>query len=313
MGGMAGSRQHTIPRFILKGFQSRTGGDEIFVWLYRRSSKAVETNIKNVGAGRDFYRKAGPGTLDDQITELENSYSPLLEMLRSQVRAGPVCDAGGLPNLIAHLSTRTRFLRQSMEDSLGLLLERVFARLANKHTLAEILRGPQARQQLLDLLTSRGLSTEEAYAVQPLLQPLLPSALEAAVPNLAEYVDGFREFARGKFPEVVRNAHIKALATDPALSQRARLYSAFNWHLEITEVPLLLGDTVCVFETNGERRFKPVDDDASETCRVFFPVSANRVLIGTPYRARPKLDPSRLNKAVARCSYTAAHCHGDII
>jgi hypothetical protein len=66
---------------------------------------------------------------------------------------------------------------------------------------------------------------------------------------------------------------------------------------------MLLGDTVCVFEANVERRFRPVDDDDGETCRVFLPVSANRVLIGTPYRARPKLDPSRLNKAVARCSY----------
>ena len=166
---MAGRRQHTIPRFILKGFQSRLNGDEVFVWLYRRGSKAVETNIKNVGTDRDFYGKPGQGTLDDQITGLEESYSTMLDMLRSQTKSGPVCDAQGIPNLIAHLSTRTRFLRQSMEDSFGFLLEHLCARLANKQTLADILRGPLARKQLLDSLTSRGLSTEQAHEALPLL------------------------------------------------------------------------------------------------------------------------------------------------
>src|ERR1035437_1318648 len=117
---MAGRRQHTIPRFILKGVQSRLNGDEVFVWLYRRGSKAVETNIKNVGTDRDFYGKPGQGALDDQITGLEESYSTMLDMLRSQTKSGPVCDAQGIPNLIAHLSTRTRFLRQSMGDSFGI-------------------------------------------------------------------------------------------------------------------------------------------------------------------------------------------------
>ena len=299
---MAGRRQHTIPRFILKGLQSRISGDEVFVWLYRRGSKAVETNIKNVGTDRDFYGKSGQGTLDDQITELEGSYSSLLDMLRSQTKSGPVCDAETIPNLIAHLSTRTRFLRQSMEDSFGFLLEQLCARLANKQTLADILRGPLARKQLLDLLTSRGLSTEQAHEALPLLQPLLPSAVEAAVPNLAEYVETFWKFAQDKYPEFVRNAHITALAAHPALSKRAELYRAFNWHILMAETPLILGDTVCLFEANGERRFKPLDD-GDETCRIFLPVSANRVLVGTPHRARPKVDLSRLNRAVARCSY----------
>ena len=122
------------------------------------------------------------------------------------------------------------------------------------------------------------------------------------MPNLTEYVETFWKFAREKYPEVVRNAHITALAADPALSKRAELYRAFNWHILMAEIPLILGDTVCVFEANGERRFKPLDD-GDETCRIFLPVSANRVLVGTPHRARPKVDLSRLNRAVARCSY----------
>jgi Protein of unknown function (DUF4238) len=65
---MAGRRQHTIPRFLLKGFASKTAGKEVFLWLYRQDTDAIETNIKNVSAEKDFYGKAGELSVDDQIT-----------------------------------------------------------------------------------------------------------------------------------------------------------------------------------------------------------------------------------------------------
>ena len=164
--------------------------------------------------------------------------------------------------------------------------------------MAAILTSPPVRQRLLDDLTSRGLSPEQAEAMLPLLQSSLPDAMQSAATAFTSYMETFLNGA----PEMIRNAHIGAFAKDPAQSERANLYRGFTWHILITEVPLVLGDTVCVFEVNGDRRFKPLDE-AGETTRIFLPVSAERVLIGTPYRSRPKLDPHLLNKAVARCSY----------
>lgn len=88
----------------------------------------------------------------------------------------------------------------------------------------------------------------------------------------------------------------------PPVSALGSATSRWVHRTRTTESPLVLGDTVCVFETTGTRRFKPFDD-ADDVCRVFLPISGDRALVGTPYRARPKLDPSRLNKAVVRCSY----------
>lgn len=38
---MAGRRQHSIPRFLVKGFQSRSDGGEFFVCLYRRAALTI--------------------------------------------------------------------------------------------------------------------------------------------------------------------------------------------------------------------------------------------------------------------------------
>ena len=301
-GQMAGSRQHTIPRFLLRGFRSKTIGDNVFVWQYRRDGKAIESNIDKVAVNRDFYGPPGPGTLDDQITQLEYQYSSSLEEFRSHRKGGVVADSGDIPTLVAHFSTRTRFLRQSMEDSLGMFLERLFDRLADRDALAALLQGPIGRQQLLELLVRNGVPTDQAHAALPMLLPMLPQAVAAAIPNLPEYIDFARKFARHESRDVIRKAHLTALAEDPSLPKRAELYRALSWHLFIVDVPLILGDTVCVFESNVDRRFKPLDD-ADGTYRIYFPVSADRVLVGTPYRARPKFDPARLNRSIARCSY----------
>ena len=296
---MAGRQQHTIPRFVLKGFQSRVSGQQVFIWLYRRGSQPIETNTKNVGTERDFYGKP----VDDQITEVEvDHYSPLLDTLRSQQKSGPVSDAEGLPELIAHLSTRTRSLRQSMEDSAEFFFEQLCARFTNKETLANMLSGPVARQKILDELALRGLSAEQAQSVAPLLQPLVVRTIQDALPEMSEYAAKFLTESQSRIPEMVRNAHLKGLAARPDRSERAESYRAFNWYVLKAEIPLVLGDTVCVFETNGERRFKPFDD-ADEVRRVFLPLSSRRVLVGTPHKARPKLDPVQLNKAAVRCSY----------
>jgi len=64
----------------------------------------------------------------------------------------------------------------------------------------------------------------------------------------------------------------------------------------------LRGDTACVFETRGKRRFKPLDDKGDDLLRVFLPLSADGVLVGTAAAACPELDVVSLNKAIVQCS-----------
>jgi hypothetical protein len=186
---------------------------------------------------------------------------------------------------------------------LGFFLRDLIRRLCNKDVLEGILRGPAGRRCLTELLTSHGMSVEQAESALPLIEPHLSEIVEAGMPNLPKCADAFWRIAEARIPETIRNAQITALSVDPTLPGRAKLYRDFNWHIFITEKPLILGDTVCVFEgRRGERRFK-VLDEPGDTCRVYMPICSDRVLVGTPYQAKPKIDISRLNKAIARCSY----------
>lgn len=80
-------------------------------------------------------------------------------------------------------------------------------------------------------------------------------------------------------------------------------YEAYNWHVAVSEIPILLADTVCIFETDTERRFRAFNDSGVPPLRVYLPIASNRVLVGTPYKSRPKLNARILRKATAKCSY----------
>ena len=84
---------------------------------------------------------------------------------------------------------------------------------------------------------------------------------------------------------------------------RSASYAKHNWFVLRPASPVLLGDTVCLFETTGERRFKPLDDEADSIHRIYLPLASDCLLIGTPFKSCPVVDVRLLNKAIARCSY----------
>jgi len=79
---MAGIRHHILARFLLKGFASKVSGDQTFTWVYRKEGKVFESNIINVAVERYFYGKEGELSVDDEITEIEKTFAPLLSSLR---------------------------------------------------------------------------------------------------------------------------------------------------------------------------------------------------------------------------------------
>jgi len=52
---MSGVRQHTIPRFLLRGFAQPAGGNDEVLWLYRRGEQGIRVSTRNVGVGKRFY------------------------------------------------------------------------------------------------------------------------------------------------------------------------------------------------------------------------------------------------------------------
>ncbi len=110
---MAGKRHHTIPQFLLRGFASSQRGDETKVWMYRKGKPGVELNIVNVAVEQYFYGKPDETDLDERITDLEDDLAPLVESLRDGSGTVGLISDDRIPFLVAHLSFRTRHLRES--------------------------------------------------------------------------------------------------------------------------------------------------------------------------------------------------------
>src|SRR2546421_3400407 len=109
---MAGKRQHVLPRFLLKGFASRTVGEKVFAWVYRKHGSPFETVIENISVEKHFYGKDGEITADDTITDLESGYAYLIDTLRQQRHGYEIPDST-VSEFVTHLAIRTHHLRES--------------------------------------------------------------------------------------------------------------------------------------------------------------------------------------------------------
>jgi len=107
---MAGTGQHTIPRFFLENFVSRSTTKSQYTWLFRNNTLPIEINIKNA-TDRYFYGREEDG-LDLAITDEEGCYSKLIQEI---LQSGSLDNVSKplLQKFIVHLSIRTKHFRNS--------------------------------------------------------------------------------------------------------------------------------------------------------------------------------------------------------
>ena len=300
---MAGRKHHTVPQFLLRAFASRTSGKEAYVWTYRRGDGGIEINTKNIGAERDFYGHE----LDARITDLETGFAPLAEALRCC--DGPV-DIRETGDLVAHLTLRTRALRQSAIALAAQMTDRMRQYLSNPDVLKAAVRKKMPNSEVLKRLrenmAKEGLKKHEIerriLAAGPKLLQVWNQSIDNRAEEIAPVVNSAAREAMKGHAERMRVTFIDALSRGLDDNPRVRAYREFTWYVLSATEPLILGDSVCVFEVDGERPFKPWDDETTPTKRIFMPLSPNRLLIGSRDDTLPPVDAPVLNRAFSRCS-----------
>lgn len=79
-------RHHYIPRFLLKGFASRTvttkKQSKHFLFQYLKNGHISEPSIKDVALQFDFHGKPNSSNLQNIISLEENKYARLTDRLR---------------------------------------------------------------------------------------------------------------------------------------------------------------------------------------------------------------------------------------
>ena len=303
---MSGKRHHFVPRFLQSGFASHTNGNEVFTWVYRKGSKGFNTNIVNVGVEGQFYSQDGDNQVDDNITTAEGRYSALVEALRNG-REDAVSNSNAIAELLAHLEIRTRHLRESFSITTSFLMEELLRFVEDEQAFGRYVQRKMRndpsilRNAIADELKNRNLPDS---ALEEFLKDSLP-LLDQLWPSLLGDLPSMTNHFRAAIPKMIKagskSGHIKGLQQALAPPVKTDVYANLKFRvLHVQDATIPLGDSMLVFQLDGERMFKPFSEKDDQIHAVYLPLSSDRVLVGSVNDT--VLDIFHLPTVIAQCS-----------
>ncbi|CAH0144075.1 DUF4238 domain-containing protein [Pseudomonas brassicacearum] len=301
---MSGSRHHFIPKFLQKGFSSRSTSTDVYCWCFPKGAKAFQPNIKNVGIESLFYSISSETELDDVISkEEEHNFSPLIDKLRANSVGED--DSINISAMLAHLEVRSQHFRSSanvlFSELMGTLLNTFSSLDFLQDTLTKILSpdSPIFQKALLEAGISKDLYRQ--------ISKSNPEGLKGLKENMARGVSKAIYERRNTMPDLIAKAikdgHIRLLNQSISPEKRASRYTNLKYSLQnypANDLPL--GDSMTLFHVNGERKFKPFLDKEDKLISAILPLSPNQYLIGSTSESKTVQYPS-LALEVARCSF----------
>jgi hypothetical protein len=171
-----------------------------------------------------------------------------------------------------------------------MFLDLLFTHLRRQETVRSLLRSDRFRAEFTAKILELGVDERQVEAIAALLLPSFAAWAESRASETSAVVDELARRFNEAYPDAIRRAHIAALSETPNNDKRAEFYAKLRWFMFSTEAPILLGDSACLFELAGERRFKPIHDAEEQLQRVFLPISSKRLLWARPTTSHPKLN-----------------------
>jgi Protein of unknown function (DUF4238) len=309
---MAGKRHHVVPRFLQKGFASRTQEDKVFTWLYHKSRvKPKEVSTTDTLVSEYFY---GKGETD--------LISPLIDSLR-----GGTCDlnaeAINVAKLIGHLSIRPKLIRKGFEDLTLSFASQAFEVLSEpgklnavvdavpdtfiKEQFDRVVADPPIAdlEEKIKLMEGLGISRD---SVSTILASLIrvslndPEFRKLSEDGFSTILDGMLEKMSSDISEPIRHGHIKALMQSVVPQERVDIFNAFDWSLRASERALILGDTPCIFLPRDSENYLPYCD-IRKIELVLLPISKDLALVGESQEGIFRGFPENISQIIAGCSY----------
>lgn len=295
---MAGKRQHFIPRFLQNGFASHVTGDDFFTWVYRKGGKPFNTNTINIGVEGYFYSQDDDTQVDDEITAAESRFTTLVNNLRNEGETAKL-ESDEIAELMAHFEIRTRHLRQSFSNAAEYGLREILKVIEDP-----VIFGNYVRKRLKERIVKeyRKLNYPENYLQLFLIsiQPQMDIALSNSLVDVPGMTKGFRIAIPNMLKEASKSGHIDGLRNTIAPQVKIDMYRHMKFSIERTHSTIPLGDSIVLFQLEGDRLFKPISEKGDPLQAVYLPLSTNLVLVGQI--SNTTLDLSQLPKAIAQCS-----------
>jgi Protein of unknown function (DUF4238) len=296
---MAGIRHHILPRFLLRGFESKTIDGKVFAWVYSKKHSHREMSTKDISVEKYFYGREGELSIDPEITEIEPEFADLLNDLREKLEEVEEVSDPRIARFITHLCTRTKHLRDSVCESIEFLneyLDEYFSDFENIKKRA--LNDPHTMETLF---RAYNVSPQQRETFIPLFSGIIANHLDkhkVAFERLSE--EHFLKVKQSLTNEL-KDGHIRALSQNLLPAKRIEKYNLLRWFICDSTIPLILGDVGCLFEISGNR-YRSLDDKEDEIRNIFLPISSNKILLGTSSNRKPKINFKHFRRIYAEHS-----------
>jgi Protein of unknown function (DUF4238) len=295
---LGGPNQHHVPQLLQRGFAIGKGQSSQ-VWVYTKDRPPFLTNTRNFGAERDFYKVGEDSTADDIITDFENRVQSTIMRMQSGVLDSHL-DLEIIPKLIAHLETRTKFIREEFLSVTQDLSESARNIVRDKKTVMNLMKKEIERGIRVEKILAENFADDNARGIAATyLSVFLPDLIEEhAGKSAVEFGDLFHKLT-AQLPSAIKKGHVQGLKVDATLTRHSR-YESLAYRIAAFNGHLILPDTMIVFITRD--KVKPFLDKDDFLKEVWLPISPTLILIGSVGELidRPEEQVIRI---LASCSY----------
>jgi len=299
---MSGIRHHVLPKFLLKGFSSRSKGLNQFVWVYNKDSNPYETNIMNVAVQKKFYSIKNNSYTDDLITKEEIHFSNLVKNLRLFKKNQDITDyskKSEIASLIAHFEIRTRNLREALLAGSNLFLEEILKFFQNNENRNKFISMQMEKAINLKLLKlsiplykSSNIKAQMKKEFQSKTELQFTYFFNTVLPSLSN-----------EMPNIVKQGHLMAINREVSPQIRQKEYKELKWRLIFNENEnLILGDCGVLTEVESVKRFVLLWNKEEKVKNIFFPISNQHLLVGSKMNSILHLDTYHFNEEISKLS-----------
>ncbi|MDA8118908.1 MAG: DUF4238 domain-containing protein [Gammaproteobacteria bacterium] len=302
---MTGKRQHYIPQFLQRGFNSRGHDETPRAWLYRRGDAAPsEDTLRNISVEDWFYRYRTARvdiSADESITGAErHRLAPLVRRLRTS-KDGAISeeDRAGLAELLVHIHARTKAVWEIARSQAPPMFERLgrFARdqTAIRDTLPRLMEAH--RDTVIRLLALRYPDRDIGklmYEWMAQIETVPPDDFRSAVDGM---LGGLLMLAVDAL-QANKVQVMRELSERPEVARRFQdcTFSVKRWG----GARLVQGDTPVVFHKASG--FIPVLAKDEPFEYAFLPITPTRVVVASTSGSMPE-SWEVLRDASIACSY----------
>jgi Protein of unknown function (DUF4238) len=302
---MSGKRQHFVPQFLQNGFVSHSNGDEAFTWVYRKNSKPFNANIINVGVEGYFYSQDGDNQVDDEITNLETRFAALVNSLRAG-NTEAISNTEAIAEMISHFEIRTRHLRQSASIAIAYGLEKMLEIVEDPHAFSAFLnrRMPAyIKERMSENQKNHNFSNLMVETLIIGLRPMWEEKISSLINETPLLY--MTNKARVEIPKMLKDSlksgHIDGLKNSAAPKIKVDLYKKMKFSVVKKHKNYFpFGDSIIIFELDGERAFKAICDKDDLIKAVYLPLASDLILVGQFTSENPNL--LHIPMAIAQCS-----------